>query len=392
MVIKQKFSIDFQYDVIFTRDLFSPDNDTLIKILTKDENGGPARVVFVLDAGLTQAMSGLISTIGAYLSNHDDIQLLAPPLVVTGGEETKNSTREFIRTLELIDTAKVDRHAYVVAIGGGAVLDMVGFAAAVAHRGIRHIRIPSTTLSQNDSGVGVKNGINYFGKKNFLGTFVPPYAVINDLNLLQTLDIRDWRSGVAEAVKVALIKDKNFFQWIEQHTGKLNERDTDSMEELIIRCAELHASHIRGSDDPFEMGSSRPLDFGHWAAHKLEQLAGFELRHGEAVAIGIALDICYAVEAGYLDDLEADRIVGVLRQLGFDLVHPALFGQDGKEINPALIKGLEEFREHLGGHLTIPMISEIGSKFDVHEMNHLLIEAAARTLLQKQELYAHSPS
>jgi 3-dehydroquinate synthase len=161
------------------------------------------------------------------------------------------------------------------------------------------------------------------------------------------------------------------------------------MEKLVIRCAELHSEHIAGGDDPFEMGSSRPLDFGHWAAHKLEQLSGFELRHGEAVAIGIALDVCYAVQAGYLREELAGQIIDVLQKLGFQLVHPALFGQDGASINPELLLGLEEFREHLGGQLTIPMISEIGSKFDVHEMNPVWIEAAAQSLLQKQETYAH---
>lgn len=392
MVIKQKFSIDYQYDIIFTRNLFSRENETLIRVLGNQPAGSPVRIVFVVDGGLAEATPGLTQSIEQYFIGREQIRLLAPPLVVVGGEECKNDTAELMKTLELIDKAGVDRHAYLLAVGGGAVLDMTGFAAAIAHRGIRHIRIPSTTLSQNDSGVGVKNGINFFGKKNFLGAFVPPYAVINDLNLLNTLDIRDWRSGIAEAVKVSLIKDKDFFEWVEENATRLNERDAAVMERLIFRCAELHVHHIGGSDDPFEMGSSRPLDFGHWAAHKMEQLTRFELKHGEAVAIGIALDISYAVEAGYLDPSIADRIFNVLRKAGFNLVHPLLFNQDGTAVNPDLIQGLEEFREHLGGQLTIPMISEIGSKFDVHEMNPLWIDAAALSLLQKQELYAHFPS
>ncbi len=392
MVIKQKFSIDYQYDIIFTRDLFSRENETLIRVLGNQPAGSPVRIVFVVDGGLAEATPGLTQSIEQYFIGREQIRLLAPPLVVVGGEECKNDTAELMKTLELIDKAGVDRHAYLLAVGGGAVLDMTGFAAAIAHRGIRHIRIPSTTLSQNDSGVGVKNGINFFGKKNFLGAFVPPYAVVNDLNLLNTLDIRDWRSGIAEAIKVSLIKDKDFFEWVEENATRLNERDAAVMERLIYRCAELHVHHIGSSDDPFEMGSSRPLDFGHWAAHKMEQLTRFELKHGEAVAIGIALDISYAVEAGYLDPSIADRILNVLRKAGFNLVHPLLFNQDGTAVNPDLIQGLEEFREHLGGQLTIPMISEIGSKFDVHEMNPLWIDAAALSLLQKQELYAHFPS
>lgn len=386
MVIKQSFSVDYHYDIIFTRDLFSPKNDTLLQVLTQGKTD-VVKIIFVLDEGLVSMQSGLISAIEQYLVAFPEVHLLAHPLVVSGGEESKNSTKEFVRTLEMIDSAKVDRHAYVVAVGGGAVLDMVGFAAAVAHRGIRHIRIPSTTLSQNDSGVGVKNGINYFGKKNFLGTFAPPFAVINDLDLLDTLDDRDWRAGIAEAVKVALIKDAAFFHWIEQHISELNQRESASIEHLIVRCAELHSEHIGGSDDPFEMGSSRPLDFGHWAAHKIEQLSDFELRHGEAVAIGIALDILYAAEAHFLDSATADRIVDVLSSLGFQLFHPTLVDQNGGA-NALLLKGLEEFREHLGGELTIPMISSIGVKFDVHEMDESKIDRAVKRILKRHKAHA----
>lgn len=384
MIIKQKFSIDFQYDILFTRNIFSPENNHLARIL-----GDGAKLVLVIDEGILQANDTLLPEIDLYFRRLPAIKLLAPPLIVTGGEETKNSTKELIRVLELIDQAKVDRHAYVIGIGGGSVLDMVGFAAAIAHRGIRHIRIPTTTPSQNDSGVGVKNGINYFGKKNFLGAFVPPVAVINDYRFLESLGDRDWRSGTSEAVKVALIKDRNFFYWIKEHARRLDARDMTAMEHLVFRCAELHSDHIAHSDDPFEMGSSRPLDFGHWAAHKLEQLSDYDLRHGEAVAIGIALDVCYAVEAGFLEAGIADEILEVLLDLGFDLSHPSLYAADGISINAELIRGLEEFREHLGGQLTIPMIREIGSKFDVHTMNPLLIEKAVKALTRKKASYAN---
>lgn len=384
MVIRQKFSIDFQYNILFTRDVFSPENTLLSDLLAPH-----AKAVVVVDQGLTQVNPALPAMIRTYFDQYKNIRLLSLPMVVKGGEDTKNSTLELMKVLEMIDRQKVDRHAYVIGIGGGSVLDMVGFAAAIAHRGIRHIRIPTTTLSQNDSGVGVKNGINYFGKKNFLGAFVPPVAVINDFRFLETLSDRDWRAGTAEAVKVALIKDRDFFFWIKENARKLEQRDMNAMEYLIYRCAELHSDHIGKSDDPFEMGSSRPLDFGHWAAHKLEQLTNYELRHGEAVAIGIALDVLYAVEAGYLPSGLADMIINVLLDLGFDLFHPRLLTDGGSSLNPELIRGLEEFREHLGGQLTIPMIREIGSKFDVHEMKAALIEKAAQALLRKRTSYAN---
>ena len=291
--------------------------------------------------------------------------------------------------LNYIHEKNIDRHAYLIAMGGGAILDMVGFAAAIGHRGIRHIRMPTTVLSQNDSGVGVKNGINYFGKKNFLGTFSPPIAVINDFNFLGTLDDRDWRSGMSEAVKVALIKDATFFYWLEDHALGLSRRDTETMEKLIFDCAALHVDHISSQGDPFEMGSSRPLDFGHWAAHKLEQLTEFEVKHGEAVAIGLVLDLAYAVSEGLLAHNVFERVYAVLGQLGFTLFHPLLLNQETNALNPEVYAGLEEFRAHLGGQLTITLIKEIGIQFNVHEMNKNSLDRAALLLHQKSIIHAN---
>jgi 3-dehydroquinate synthase len=236
---------------------------------------------------------------------------------------------------------------------------MAGFATAIAHRGCRHVRLPSTTLAQADSGVGVKNGLNLFGKKNFAGTFAPPWAVINDFAFLQSLDPRDRRGGLAEAVKVSLIRDAEFFQWLEQHAADLVAPDTHTLETAIQRSASLHARHIATCGDPFELGSARPLDFGHWSAHKLEQLSGFTLRHGDAVAIGIALDTLYSVQQGWLDHVSGQRVLNLLRALGFELSTPELQ-------HPDLLTGIEEFREHLGGQLTLTFLRGIGLGFETH--------------------------
>jgi 3-dehydroquinate synthase len=220
--------------------------------------------------------------------------------------------------------------------------------------------------------VGVKNGINWFSKKNFLGTFAPPAAVFNDFHFLTTLSDVDWRSGMSEAVKVALIKDAPFFEWMEAHAEKLAQRDMPAMEYLVKRCAELHLQHIAGAD-PFEMGSSRPLDFGHWSAHKLEQLTHFSIRHGEAVAMGIALDSAYSLVSGRLNQQSYDRIISLLSQLGFALSHPLM-----QVKNEHLIAGLNEFREHLGGQLTIMLLRGIGQGEEVHELEtSLLVQASS---------------
>ena len=372
---KQSFYIDYNYEVLFTTQIFDPGNRILVNVLHENSERLPAKVAFAIDDGVLKHHPRLITAIEKYCQAHS-IELAADPLVLPGGEPVKNDMDLVFKALEYIDEAKIDRHSYLIAIGGGAVLDMVGFVAATGHRGIRHLRIPTTVLSQNDSGVGVKNGINFQGKKNFIGTFAPPIAVICDSDFLTTLSDRDWRSGIPEAIKVSLLKDPVFFEWIEEHIEALNQRNLDVMMELVERCAKLHMEHITTNGDPFEQGSSRPLDFGHWAAHKLEQLSGFEIRHGEAVAIGLAIDNIYAWKKGWFSQDECNRILQCLCQLGFDLYHPELTNAAESGINPRLLSGLEEFREHLGGELTIMLLKSIGKPVEVHEMNKSLIEEA----------------
>ncbi len=372
--LQQSFNIKFEYKVFFTSGLFSLANPLFNNFLEGIAHGSNTRkILFVIDQGFMDAGNDIITEIREYFKVNQAVQLVPEIIMIPGGELVKNDIIYFDRILEAVNTCKIDRHSFIAAIGGGSLLDLVGYAAAVSHRGIRHIRIPTTVLSQNDSGIGVKNGINYFGKKNFLGTFAPPLAVFNDDFYLRTLNERHWRSGISEAVKVALIKDPEFFFWIEKNAAALVERDMEAMNYLIKRCAELHMQHIAGKD-PFESGSSRPLDFGHWSAHKLEQLSGFEVLHGEAVAMGMALDTVYSNLSGHLTDTESNRILDLLIKLGFELSHPIM---QISASNSAILLGLEEFREHLGGELTIMLLDGIGSGFEVHQIdNEILINAS----------------
>lgn len=386
--LRQSFTIEYNYPIYFTSDLFQADNRLLVDSIRKSTEQEVAKLSFVIDKGVRDHHPALIRQIETYCKTHASLDLAIQPLVLEGGESCKNSMDPLMEVLKMVHEGGIDRHAYVVAIGGGAMLDMVGFAATIAHRSVRHIRIPTTVLSQNDSGVGVKNGINYFGKKNFLGTFAVPDMVINDVKFLTTLDARDWRAGMSEAVKVALLKDPGFYSWLEDNAPLLAKRDLDAMAYLIRRCAELHAEHISQGGDPFESGSSRPLDFGHWAAHKLEQITNYQVRHGEAVAIGIAMDVMYSAEIGHLDVVTAHRIIECFESLGFEVFHSALLNKDGSQLNRDLLAGLTEFREHLGGQLTIILLSDIGDPFEVHEMDTSKVEAAAIKLAQKNQIHA----
>jgi 3-dehydroquinate synthase len=377
--LQQSFAVTFAYNVYFTASLFDVSNKLLTESLGATvTDGSNKKIFFVVDSGVVEAHPYLLQNIKSYFTTYNSVQLIDDILIVPGGELAKNNEGFFTEIVQAIDKNGIDRHSYIAVVGGGAVLDLVGYAAAVAHRGIKHVRIPTTVLSQNDSGIGVKNGINFFGKKNFLGTFAPPFAVFNDERFLLTLSQRHWRAGISEAIKVALIKDKEFFEWLEENAADLVARHPEKMNYLVWRCADLHMRHIGGTD-PFETGSSRPLDFGHWSAHKLEQLSEFDVLHGEAVAIGIAWDTMYSHLSARLSARDANRVLLLLKRFGFSITHPLMQVTDG---NSPILKGLEEFREHLGGQLTIMLLDAIGRGAEVHYLDAGLLKECGQQLAQ----------
>jgi 3-dehydroquinate synthase len=366
--------VSYRYPVHFTRDLLAPENPLLREVMG---NGGglPKKVLAVVDRGVYRHHPQLLRQLGAYCREHPEVMALAgAPLVFEGGEDVKNDPLYVTIVHQAVHAAGLCRHSYLLAIGGGALIDLAGYAAATAHRGIRLIRVPTTVMAQADASIGVKNSINAFGKKNFIGTFAPPAAVLNDFTFLTTLCQRDWISGVAEAVKVALIKDAAFFAWLEAQAPALAARHLPIMERVIHRCAALHLDHIAHGGDPFEAGSSRPLDFGHWAAHKLEQLTGYQLRHGEAVAIGLALDTTYSHLTGLLRETEWRRVIDLLTHLGFTLYVPELEAEHG------ILEGLREFREHLGGRLTVMLLWDLGQGLEVHDLDLHQVAASVEVL------------
>ncbi len=374
--IAQSFTIKYEYQLYFTEGLFQSRNDLLRDLIYSYNPNQAVKVLFVIDEGLLRHHPQLTGAIEAYCKGNSHIMEYTTQLRVAGGERAKNDAQNVEGILEAINVHGICRHSFVVVIGGGAVIDMAGYAAAIAHRGVKLIRVPTTVLSQNDAAVGVKNGINHFQKKNFLGTFAPPFAIINDRLFLQTLEQRDWIAGVAEAIKVALIKDRAFFYYLKEQALAIKARDLAVMNEVIYRCAKIHMEHIAQGGDPFESGSSRPLDFGHWAAHKLEQMTAYSLRHGEAVAKGIALDVTYAQLMGMIPKELLLEVIGLMERTGFDLMIPLHTDQEVDE----LLEGIREFREHLGGELTITLINGIGKKYDVHEIDTGTMKQAVREL------------
>ena len=378
---KVKSSYDIRFDVPqiqrlrFTKDVMGEDF-CVLSALIEPSGPAPAKVQIWVDSGLQASQNSALENLHARLTDEVHIDVVDDIQFVAGGEDSKRDPRLIESILATFNKANLDRRSYVLVIGGGAVLDAVGFAAATAHRGIRLIRIPTTTLAQGDSGVGVKNAINFFEKKNWLGTFATPWAVINDVKILDTLPDRDFRCGFAEAVKVSLLKSAEQFENLVANAPLIFDRDADKAHQALKHSVLLHLEHITRGGDPFEAEMARPLDFGHWSAHKLEPLSGYTLRHGEAVSIGVALDSLYSSRVHKLSRVDALRVVGCLSQIGLPTSHPRL--ADKK----TLFDGLEEFRQHLGGELTITMINQPGQPVNVNTIDYVEMGAAIDELIE----------
>ena len=380
----QQFNVSYEYPVHFTRNLFAPDNPLLVDTVDRLNERRRHRLQVFIDSGVADAWPGIAESVGRYVAEHPDRMLMeGTPQLVPGGERAKNSRAAAERVMESIADHHLCRQSYVLAIGGGSVLDIVGLAAALVHRGLRLIRIPTTVLSQDDSAVGVKNGIDAYGVKNYAGTFAPPFAVLIDFAFLRTLDARYWIGGIAEAFKVAIIKDGDFFEYLCSHANALRNRSEKAIEQVIRRSAVLHLDHIRGSDDPFEAGAARPLDFGHWSGHRLEVLSGYEIGHGQAVAIGIALDSFYAWRTDLISRVDFDAIITALRDTGLPVWSSLLERRDNRG-QLEILRGIEDFREHLGGQLHVTLPCHIGNRVEISDMDHGIIVDGIEFLKQFQ--------
>ena len=379
----QLVSVPFDYPVYFTRGLFDRRNPLLVNTLDRLGEERSHRAAVFLDQGVVDARPDLPAEVERFFSARSDRLLLAGrPCRIPGGEACKNGWEPAMEVIRELSDRRLDRQSFVIAVGGGALLDMAGFAASVVHRGLRMIRVPTTTLAQNDAGIGVKTGINAHGQKNFIGTFAPPFAVLNDFDFLETLAFEHWIGGVAEAFKVAIIKDAEFFGDLCRRAPALRRREPEAMENTVYRCAVLHLDHIRNGNDPFEFGSARPLDFGHWAAHKLEVMSRHRLGHGFAVAAGIAADAVYSAFCGLLSEAERDRILEGFEAAGLPVWHP-LMTRRNAEGALEILGGLGDFREHLGGRLTVTLPDGIGRRIEVHEMDLDLVERSISFLAER---------
>ena len=233
---------------------------------------------------------------------------------------------ESVKTLQTVETIYrrfielgVDRSTFVLAVGGGIVTDVAGFAASTYMRGLKFGFVSTTLLGQVDASVGGKNGVNVDGYKNMAGTFTQPQFVICDPGLLRTLPDREFRAGLAEVVKAAIIADADLFGRIEKTTFGALRTDADLLTDAVSAAIRVKADIVER--DECESGDRRKLNLGHTLAHAIEKCSN-RMNHGEAVAVGTALIAGAAVKLGVLSEADRDRIVHVLMQLGFDLTPP----------------------------------------------------------------------
>jgi 3-dehydroquinate synthase len=229
-------------------------------------------------------------------------------------ETAKNlhSVEEIARSLV---KAGADRQAAVIAVGGGVVGDVAGFAAASYLRGVALVQVPTTLVAQTDSAIGGKTGVNLPEGKNLVGAFYPPKLVLVDPEVLATLPDREFRGGLAEVIKYGVIADAKLFEFLEKNFEKLLARDKKALEHVIVRSVEIKADVV--SKDEKESGLREILNFGHTFGHALESVTSYrQYQHGEAVAWGMMAAALYGHEIGVTRAADASRIIALVRRIG----------------------------------------------------------------------------
>lgn len=302
--------------------------------------------------GLTQALDGAGIT---------HVTKIMPP-----GEASKSFTGLEALMHWLLDN-KVERQDMVIALGGGVIGDLTGFAAATLRRGVRFTQIPTTLLAQVDSSVGGKTGINVPQGKNLVGAFHQPSLVLADLDVLQTLPDREFRAGYAEIVKYAAICDRPFFDWLEDNLEALNNRNNDALSFAITKSCQTKADIV--AQDEKEHGARALLNLGHTFAHAYENLTGYSenLLHGEAVGLGIAQAVQLSVHLGICPEADAQALVNHLTKAGLPVSQAEIKGGPFKATD--LVNAMAQDKKVSQGVMTFILMKSIGEAFITNEVS-----------------------
>ena len=281
------------------------------------------------------------------------------------GEKIKN-INSYEKIYEKLLSKEIDRNSILICIGGGTLGDLCGFIASTILRGVEYKLIPTTLLSQVDSSIGGKNGINSKYGKNLIGSFYQPNEVIIDINFLRTLPSREIKSGYAEIVKHALIKDLNFFKWLEINYTKVLDLNTKFLEKAILRSIIIKLWFVkRDSRERLTNSNSRAiLNFGHTIGHSLETFYNYnsKLNHGEAVSIGMLIEATISNKLGYLSDLNLNKIRAHFKKAKLKI-------SDKNIKNPNIIKIMQKDKKNLNGMVNIILLKNVGKSFFAQNIN-----------------------
>ncbi|MGK7295688.1 MAG: 3-dehydroquinate synthase [Candidatus Wenzhouxiangella sp. M2_3B_020] len=303
------------------------------------------RVLIVTD----QTVAGhYLQTLVQTTAEHDPAELILP-----SGESAKTADH-WLAILERLAEIGAQRDATVIALGGGVIGDLAGFAAASYMRGIRVVQVPTTLLAQVDAAIGGKTGFNLAAGKNLVGAFHQPAGIMIDVETLATLEARDYAAGMAEVVKYGAIRDASFVGWLEERTTQLLERRADVLESAVARSAR-HKIEVVEADER-EAGQRALLNFGHTFGHAIETATGYaRYLHGEAVAIGMCLATRLGVRLGELGHAEADRLEALLSELGLPTAVP-------DDIDAATLVGhMHLDKKNRAGRIRLILLDTLGS-------------------------------
>jgi len=375
-----EFNIHQSYPVCYTSDLFTGDNQTIRRTLVKMGHEETTRCVVLVDSGVVARNPGLVKHIIRHFQKESAFfDLCHAPFVMAGGESVKNSRRVMDEISAIAHTHDLSRDSLVFLVGGGAFLDAAGTALAQCRGGIRTINIPSSALSQCAAGIGPLRFMNDCEIKNFSGVSAPPYAVFIDFALLKTLPCEHHLSGMAEAFKMALAADTDFFSTLVRKARKIRQNDRSTVEKVIHKTASLHLDQIRSSGDPLSEGGTGPSNFGCWVAHWLETLTGYKLPHGHALSVGIALGAYYACHTGTLAEEDFTHLIHALLTCGLPVWNRFLETRtDDGELE--LKKGLTSYRKGFSGNGGIMVPDGIGALRAVTDLDFNVFETGIGVL------------
>jgi len=346
---QNKFTLNISYDIIFSNNIFNLDNNSILNF-SKD-----SKLFIVIDQSVFEL---LIQKMENYFNFHQ----LKPTFVVLPGEEINKKWESVEKILKACCSYGLKRREYILAIGGGVVLDIAGMAASLYRRGVPFIRIPTTLLGIVDASVGVKNGVDFENFKNRIGSFYAPELVLIDLEFLKTCNTRNIINGIGEIMKLALVRSVALFCLLEKYGKQLVESkfNIPQAKDVINQSIQIMLEEL--GPNLWEHTLERCVDFGHTFSKIIEMIPNIDIMHGEAVNIDICLCLKISKQRGYITEEIFNRIYQAMKNIGLPTEIP-------NEAIKLLPQALTDSLEHRNGKQRIPLITAIGSYIIVNDIS-----------------------